>query len=129
MDWQSTIYQLLEKKIRRKNSTTAIIKALFCTSFLRWFAPSCFYPFFSLALYGVVFPNEAAAAFSNYRLWESLGFVVAYIYGNRICVDAKLWVISAFLFLGMVGYLIVEWLIRKNPPEPEKEKNDTSEKS
>jgi hypothetical protein len=42
------------------------------------------------ALYGVVFPNEEAAAFSNYRLWESLGFVVAYIYGNRICVDAKL---------------------------------------
>ena len=38
---------------------------------------------FFAALYGVVFPNEEAAAFSNYRLWESLGFVVAYIYGNR----------------------------------------------
>ena len=81
-----------------------------------------------LALYGVVFPNEAAAAFSNYRLWESLGFVVAYIYGNRICVDAKLWVISAFLVVGMIGYLIVEWLIWKNPPELETKKNGESEK-
>lgn len=75
------------------------------------------------ALYGVVFPNEEAAAFSNYRLWESLGFVIAYIYGNRICVDAKLSVISAFLVLGMIGYLIVEWLIWRNPPTVSKEEN------
>ena len=68
---------------------------------------------FFAALYGVVFPNEEAAAFSNYRLWESLGFVIAYIYGNRICVDAKLAVITVFLGLGMIGYLVVEWKIRK----------------
>lgn len=87
-----------------------------------------FFYLFLLALYGVVFPNEAAAAFSNYRLWESLGFVVAYIYGNRICVDAKLWVISAFLVCGMAGYLIVEWIIWKNPPELETKMDDKSEK-
>ena len=66
-------------------------------------------------MYGVVFPNEETAAFANYRLWESLGFVIAYIYGNRICVDAKLGVITAFLCLGMIGYLLVEWRIKKNP--------------
>ena len=61
-----------------------------------------------------MFPNEEAAAFSNYRLWESLGFVIAYIYGNRICVDAKLAVITVFLGLGMIGYLVVEWRIRRD---------------
>jgi hypothetical protein len=55
-------------------------------------------------------------------LWkqESLGFVVAYIYGNRICLDAKLWVITVCLILGMIGYLIVEWMIwkkKKNIPD------------
>ncbi len=51
---------------------------------------------------------------------ESLGFVVAYIYGNRICLDAKLWVITVCLILGMIGYLIVEWMIwkkKKNIPD------------
>ena len=31
------------------------------------------------ALYGVLFANEEEAAFSNYRLWESLGFIIAFI--------------------------------------------------
>ena len=43
---------------------------------------------------------------------------------SRICVNAKLGVISAFLALGMIGYLIVEWLIRKNPGQFEKENSN-----
>ena len=70
--------------------------------------------YFVAALYSVAFPNEESASFSNYRLWESLGFVIAYVYGNRICVDAKLCVIAAFLVTGMIGYLVVERKIRKN---------------
>jgi hypothetical protein len=50
-----------------------------------------------------------------------LGFVIAYIYGNRICLDAKLGVITVCLILGMIGYLIVEWMIWK------KKKNSASE--
>ena len=50
---------------------------------------------------------------------ESLGFVVAYIYGNRICLDAKLWVITVCLIFGMVGYLIVEWMIWKKKKNPD----------
>merc|ERR1711971_1372010 len=42
------------------------------------------------ALYGCLFANDEEAAFSNYRLWESMGFLV----------------------LGMAGYFIVEYLER-----------------
>ena len=30
------------------------------------------------ALYGNLFPSKEEAAFSNYRLWESLGFVISF---------------------------------------------------
>ena len=31
------------------------------------------------ALYGVVFANSEEAAFSNYRLWESMGFLFSFL--------------------------------------------------
>ncbi len=31
------------------------------------------------ALYGVLFAKNEEAAFSNYRLWESLGFLFAFL--------------------------------------------------
>ena len=33
----------------------------------------------SSALYGVIFKKSEEAAFSNYRLWESAGFLFAYV--------------------------------------------------
>merc|ERR1719376_166869 len=40
------------------------------------------------SLYSVLFPKEAEAAFSNYKLWESLGFILAYICSTLLCVAA-----------------------------------------
>ena len=37
------------------------------------------------ALYGVIFPGkESSAGFSNYRLWESAGFIFAYILQTQV---------------------------------------------
>ena len=63
---------------------------------------------FITAFYGVIFPAEEEAAFSNYRLWESIGFIIAYAYSTFICVDAKLYVLIGVLATGMTGYLIIE---------------------
>ena len=60
------------------------------------------------AFYGVIFPAEEEAAFSNYRLWESVGFIIAYAYSTFICVDAKLYVLIGVLATGITGYLIIE---------------------
>ncbi|TRY61495.1 hypothetical protein TCAL_05719 [Tigriopus californicus] len=60
------------------------------------------------ALYGVLFEKDEEAAFSNYRLWESLGFIVAYILQNNVCIYSKLWVMIGVLSTGMIGYLIIE---------------------
>jgi hypothetical protein len=60
-------------------------------------------------LYGVLFVGpESAGGFSNYRLWESFGFIIAYILQTQVCINAKLWFLVITLLVGLAGYLTVE---------------------
>ncbi|XP_076469835.1 UNC93-like protein isoform X2 [Babylonia areolata] len=60
------------------------------------------------ALYGALFTENTEAAFANYRLWESTGFVMTYAYQNSLKTAYKLYICLAFLVTGMLGYAIVE---------------------
>ncbi|XP_036406170.1 protein unc-93 homolog A [Megalops cyprinoides] len=79
------------------------------------------------ALYGVLFPNQKEAAFANYRMWESVGFVIAFAYSNFICLDTKLYILIAVLILSMVLYAWVEFEEHKNPTPGVEAKKDTTE--
>lgn len=68
------------------------------------------------AFYGVLFPTNQEAAFSNYRLWESVGFVIAFAYGNYICISTKIQILICFLILGVALYGVIEFK-RKNETE------------
>ena len=61
-----------------------------------------------LALYGVLFANDEEAAFSNYRLWESTGFIIAFVLQIKVCIEAKLYVLLGTIILGMIGYFLIE---------------------
>lgn len=100
-------------------------------------------------LYGTLFRRNKEAAFSNYRLWESSGFVIAYAYSTHLCARMKLYVMLIVLEIGISMYVIVEILharkvrrqkekekqaaqlaASKNPPEPEEtddEKDDVDD--
>lgn len=67
----------------------------------------------SAGLYGVLFRRNKEAAFSNFRLWESAGFVVAYAYSTHLCARMKLYVMMVVLLVGVVGYVIVEILHKR----------------
>eukprot|EP00794_Sanderia_malayensis_P014408 gene14408-15909_t len=69
------------------------------------------------AFYGHLFPTNQEAAFSNYRLWESLGFVIAFAVGNYMCVRAKLYMLIAFLLTGIAGYGMIEIIHRRTSKE------------
>ena len=70
------------------------------------------------ALYGVLFASDEEAAFSNYRLWESMGFLLAFItQACGVCVFPKLILTIVFLSIGMGGYFVVEFLERKKAQE------------
>ncbi|CAH0546899.1 unnamed protein product [Brassicogethes aeneus] len=59
-------------------------------------------------LYGTLFRRNKEAAFSNYRLWESVGFVIAYAYSTHLCARMKLYVMLIILVTGVFMYAIVE---------------------
>ena len=66
------------------------------------------------ALYGCLFANDEEAAFSNYRLWESMGFLFAFVTNaTGVCVFPKIITTIIFLVLGMSGYFVVEYLEKK----------------
>ncbi|XP_071950683.1 protein unc-93 homolog A-like [Antedon mediterranea] len=60
------------------------------------------------AIYGVYFNEKQESAFSNYRLWESIGFAASFGYSNFICVSTKLAILVSFLVIGMMAYLFVD---------------------
>ncbi|KAL6096146.1 unc93a [Pungitius sinensis] len=70
------------------------------------------------ALYGVLFSRDKEAAFANYRMWESLGFVIAFAYSTFICLEYKLYILLAVLLLTVVTYPIVEYHEHKHPTPP-----------
>ncbi|KAF2888041.1 hypothetical protein ILUMI_18132 [Ignelater luminosus] len=74
-------------------------------------------------LYGTLFRRNKEAAFSNYRLWESSGFVIAYAYSTHLCAKMKLYVMLTVLLTGVFMYIIVEILhMRKVRRQKEKER-------
>lgn len=71
------------------------------------------------ALYGILFPLDKEAAFSNYRMWESMGFVIAFAYSTFLCLEYKLYIMLGFLVLSGFTYPIVEYHQYKSPTLPE----------
>ncbi|XP_048699968.1 protein unc-93 homolog A isoform X2 [Caretta caretta] len=68
------------------------------------------------ALYGVLFEKHKEAAFANYRLWESLGFVIAFGYSTFFHVYVKLYIVMAVLVVAIATYGTVEYLEAKDLP-------------
>ncbi|KAM9840296.1 protein unc-93 homolog A [Aulostomus maculatus] len=73
------------------------------------------------ALYGILFPRDKEAAFANYRMWESLGFVIAFAYSTFLCLEYKLYILLAVLLATSVTYPIVEYREHRHPTQPTEE--------
>ncbi|XP_018318775.1 UNC93-like protein isoform X2 [Agrilus planipennis] len=74
-------------------------------------------------LYGTLFRRNKEAAFSNYRLWESSGFVIVYAYSTHLCARMKIFVMICILEIGVILYIVVEILhYRKIRRQKEKER-------
>ncbi|NXX64496.1 UN93A protein, partial [Spizella passerina] len=68
------------------------------------------------ALYGILFEKNKEAAFANYRLWESVGFVIAFAYSTKLQVYIKASIVLSVLALSMLTYGAVEYLEAKSSP-------------
>ncbi|XP_067000516.2 UNC93-like protein [Anabrus simplex] len=61
------------------------------------------------SLYAILFPGKEEAAYSNFRLWQSVGFIIAFSYSHYLCTSAKLYVVIGLLVFGVAGYLAIEF--------------------
>ena len=70
--------------------------------FITWY-------FSSSGFYGWISKDDSEAAFSNYRMWESFGYIIAFAYSNYICTSVKLYILTSVLMCGMAGYFYIEY--------------------
>ncbi|CAG0905325.1 unnamed protein product [Darwinula stevensoni] len=64
-------------------------------------------------LLGVLSEGKEEAAFSAYKVTESVGFVLAYFISSRLCTVYKLGILMALLLSGVTAYFVLEFLLRK----------------
>lgn len=76
------------------------------------------FSYFLAALYGIIFSQNKEAAFANYRMWESLGFVISFAYSTFLCLEYKMYILLTVLLLTVVTYPVVEYHEYKNPTVP-----------
>ncbi|XP_058974800.1 UNC93-like protein [Musca domestica] len=65
------------------------------------------------AFYGILFPKDLIAGYSNFRLWESTGSVIGYIISSQFCTSLKLIFLICVLLIGCTGYGICEYRVSK----------------
>uniref|UniRef100_A0A1B0CPZ7 Putative conserved plasma membrane protein n=1 Tax=Lutzomyia longipalpis TaxID=7200 RepID=A0A1B0CPZ7_LUTLO len=65
-------------------------------------------------MYGAIFEKNKEAAFSNYRLFESLGYLVTYALSTVLCARTKLISALGLLVIGTVGWIVVEWRVKSS---------------
>ncbi|CAF1633949.1 unnamed protein product [Rotaria sp. Silwood1] len=76
------------------------------------------------AFYGVLFVDNSEAGFSNYRLWESVGFAFFYIITPYIRIRSILIILLVFLSTGISGYALIEYRCRINEKKEKNTKNN-----
>lgn len=66
------------------------------------------------AYYGILFPGSEEAAFSNFRMFEATGSVIAYSISPVLCTGTKLWMLAVLMFIGMAGFVSVDCMHRRD---------------
>ncbi|XP_060062872.1 protein unc-93 homolog A-like [Ylistrum balloti] len=67
----------------------------------------------SATLVGVAFKDKQEPAFANLRLFQAMGFTVAYLYSIHLCEFIKLYIAGAYVTLSMVLVAVVEIRLRR----------------
>ena len=67
----------------------------------------------NFSFYGVLFADNKTAAYASYRLWDSIGYLIAFILQTQLCIGSKLYILLIVLAVGLIGYLCIELNERK----------------
>ncbi|CAH4028344.1 UNC93-like protein [Pieris brassicae] len=79
------------------------------------------------AFFGILFPGREEAAFSNFRLWESVGYIIAYVISPHLRTSSKAYLLGTAMLVGVFLYFIVEFQLKKERDEKKREEKKTKE--
>lgn len=69
---------------------------------------------------GLLFTSsDREAAFASLRMYESVGFCIAFSYAQFLCLDVKLFILGGILFIGMTNYFLMEYFLARNQNKKE----------
>ncbi|XP_055716873.1 UNC93-like protein [Phlebotomus papatasi] len=77
-------------------------------------------------IYGAIFSDSKEPAFSNYRLWESMGYFVTYSLNTTLCARTKLIGALSLLAVGVCGWLIVEFRVKNGEISHETQREEAT---
>lgn len=87
----------------------------------RHYCCTCYYIYGFVGIYfmftafvGTLFPGKEEAAYANFRLWESVGYIIAYVISPYLRISEKTYFLLVMMFVGVFFYLIVEYKQSKN---------------
>ncbi|XP_005105589.2 uncharacterized protein LOC101856043 [Aplysia californica] len=66
------------------------------------------------SLMGVVFPDKYEEAFAGLRVAQGLGLAFSFGYSNTLCMQHKIYIIGCICLLSVVGYLVMEGILRRS---------------
>lgn len=66
------------------------------------------------AFYAAIFVKNEEAAFSNYSVWQAIGLTIIYATTPVIRIRYALIILLVFLSLGVCGYGLIEYRLRKS---------------
>ena len=82
-----------------------------------------YYVIYFAGMYGNLFKGSSGAAFSHFRTWEAVGYILAFGYQSHLCLPIKAYILLVVLWLGMICYGIVERKEYKNRKADESNEN------
>ncbi|XP_026327535.1 UNC93-like protein [Hyposmocoma kahamanoa] len=66
------------------------------------------------AFVGTLFPGQEEAAYANFRLWESVGYIIAYVISPYLRISEKTYLLLVMMFVGVFLFFIVEFKESRN---------------
>ena len=64
------------------------------------------------ALFGVLFSHKQEAAFASYRMFHATGCAMAFGYSYFLCVQTKVYILSAVLAVALALYTVIEMKVQ-----------------
>ena len=66
------------------------------------------------ALIGSVFSNNQEPAYANLRMFQALGFTIAYVYSKFLCEYIKLYIAAGFVVMAVILQSVVEIRVKRS---------------